>query len=150
MNSLFPFTVRRVDWCDACNELSAVRKLVFIDEQKVPVHLEWDDLDPVSAHVLAQSSEGESIGTGRLLPDGHIGRMAVVRGWRGRGVGSGLLHELMRIAHEAGFPEVRLNAQTHALQFYASHGFLVEGPIFLDAGIEHRHMRCALRGPSIR
>src|SRR6185436_4759013 len=91
MSSLFPFTVRRVEWRDACNELRAVRKLVFIDEQKVPVDLEWDDLDQVSAHVLAQSSEGESIGTGRLLPDGHIGRMAVVQRWRGRGVGSGFL-----------------------------------------------------------
>jgi predicted GNAT family N-acyltransferase len=150
MSSLFPFTVRRVEWIDACNELRAVRKLVFIDEQKVPVDLEWDDLDQVSAHVLARSSEGESIGTGRLLPDGHIGRMAVVWGWRGRGVGSALLQELMRMAREAGFTEVRLNAQTHALQFYASHGFLVEGSIFLDAGIEHRHMRCALQGPSIR
>ena len=146
MSSLFPFTVRRVEWRDACNELKAVRKLVFIDEQHVPVDLEWDDLDQASAHVLAQSPEGESIGTGRLLPDGHIGRMAVVQRWRGRGVGSGLLQELMRMAHETGFPEVRLNAQTHALPFYASHGFLVEGPTFLDAGIEHRHMRCALRG----
>ena len=145
MSSLFLFTVRRVEWRDACNELKAIRKLVFIDEQHVPVDLEWDDLDQVSMHVLAQSSEGESIGTGRLLPDGHIGRMAVVQGWRGRGVGSGLLQELMRMAHEAGFSEARLNAQTHALPFYASHGFLAEGPIFLDAGIAHRHMRCALR-----
>lgn len=150
MSSLFPFTVRRVEWRDACNELRAVRTPVFIDEQKVPVELEWDDLDQVCMHVLAQSSEGESIGTGRLLPDGHIGRMAVLQGWRGRGVGSGLLKELMQMAHEAGFTEVRLNAQTHALLFYARHGFLVEGPIFLDAGIEHRHMRCALPAPASR
>ena len=122
----------------------AVRKLVFIDEQKVPVDLEWDDLDQVSAHVLAQSSGGQSIGTGRLLPDGHIGRMAVVQRWRGRGVGSRLLQELMRMAYEAGFSEARLNAQTHALPFYASHGFLAEGPIFLDDGIAYRHMRGAL------
>jgi len=148
MSSPFRFTVRRVEWRDACSELRAVRGRVFIDEQKVPVELEWDDVDQVSAHVLAQSSEGESIGTGRLLPDGHIGRMAVVQGWRGRGVGSKLLQELMRMAHEAGFTEVRLNAQTHALPFYASHGFRVEGPIFLDAGIEHRYMRCALRAPA--
>jgi len=150
MSSLFAFTVRRVEWRDACSELRAVRERVFIDEQKVPVELEWDDLDQVSTHVLAQSSEGEPIGTGRLLPDGHIGRMAVVQGWRGRGVGSGLLQQLMRMAHEAGFTEVRLNAQTHALPFYANHGFLVEGPIFLDAGIEHRHMRCTLRAPASR
>jgi len=150
MSSLFPYVVRRVEWRDACNELRAVRTQVFVDEQKVPVELEWDDMDQVSTHVLAHSSEGEPIGTGRLLPDGHIGRMAVVQGWRRRGVGSGLLRELMRMAHEAGLTEVRLNAQTDAVPFYASHGFLAEGPVFLDAGIAHRYMRCALRAPASR
>jgi len=74
--------------------------------------------------------------------------MAVVRDWRGRGVGGRLLQELMAMAREAGFDEVRLNAQTHALGFYCRYGFRVDGPVFLDAGIPHRHMRCTLRTPA--
>ena len=128
--------------------MGTVRRLVFVEEQHVPEVLEWDGLDRDCAHVLAQTSTGEAIGTGRLLADGHIGRMAVVSEWRRRGVGSALLRELMAMAREAGFGEARLNAQTHALPFYLRHGFVVEGPEFADAGIPHRHMYCRLRALS--
>ncbi|MDP1716437.1 MAG: GNAT family N-acetyltransferase, partial [Burkholderiales bacterium] len=91
-----------------------MRSTVFIDEQNVPEALEWDDQDEKSRHVLALSVHGEPIGTGRLLPDGRIGRMAVLREWRGKGVGSAILQALLELARQDGLRTIRLNAQTHA------------------------------------
>ena len=101
--------------------------------------MEWDEFDPQSRHVMAMA-DGVPIGTGRLLPDGHIGRMAVLREWRGRGAGSALLTGLMDIARALGMRRVLLNAQVQALPFYLRHGFQAEGEEFLDAGIPHLRM----------
>jgi predicted GNAT family N-acyltransferase len=109
------------------------------------LELEWDELDAQSRHVLAESGQGEPVGTGRLLPDGHIGRMAVLSDWRGCGVGSGLLQALLCLARAQGHAEVLLNAQTHAEPFYARHGFVSSGEPFTDAGIPHRTMRLVLK-----
>lgn len=117
---------------------------MFIIEQQVPEELEWDDADTVSVHVLALDGEGKPIGTGRLLPDGHIGRMAVIREWRQRGVGSAILEWLMANARRQGFHALHLHAQTHALDFYARHGFIAHGGIFNEAGIPHRKMSLSL------
>ena len=147
MSRLPQFTVRRVSWNEAGDVLRAIRKTVFVEEQSVPAELEWDGLDAHCMHVLAATATGEAIGTGRLLPDGHIGRMAVVKRWRGRGVGGALLAELIAVAIEAGHASAVLNAQTHALKFYARYGFEVIGDEFMDAGIPHRTMRLKLFKP---
>jgi predicted GNAT family N-acyltransferase len=139
-----PYRVRRVDWHSAGDLLREVRTIVFIEEQEVPEALEWDEWDAQCAHVLAQTLEGDPIGTGRLLPDGHVGRMAVLRPWRGQGVGSALLRELLAMGRERGYPVVRLKAQVQAMPFYQRFGFLAEGPAFLDAGIPHRLMSLRL------
>lgn len=138
------FLVRRADWDRDREHLRRIREAVFVREQQVPLELEWDSLDEVCLHVLAVDCGGVPIGTGRLLPDGHIGRMAVLASWRRRGVGAALLRELTRMAIEQGFVEVILNAQVHATGFYSRHGFVVEGGQFLDAGIVHVRMRRAL------
>jgi len=138
------FSVRRADWNLDRDHLRGIREAVFVCEQLVPLELEWDEADAACVHVLAEDDSGTPIGTGRLLPDGHIGRMAVLPTWRRRGVGAALLTELMRIALEQGFAEVVLNAQTQAMAFYGRHGFSAEGEAFLDAGIPHRRMRRAL------
>jgi len=124
--------------------LRRVREAVFVREQNVPSALEWDGSDADCMHVLAEEEPGAPIGTGRLLPDGHIGRLAVLARWRRSGVGSAILLELLQWAAERGMTEVVLNAQTHALEFYRRHGFLEEGQVFLDAGIDHLRMRRAL------
>jgi predicted GNAT family N-acyltransferase len=134
------FVIARVKWHAGRDALHAVRRAVFIDEQGVPEALEWDTADEACHHVLATSAQGAPIGTGRLLPDGHIGRMAVVREWRGRGVGSAILRALLDIAAHEGFDTVRLHAQTHALRFYARFGFVAVGAEFEEAGIAHRVM----------
>jgi predicted GNAT family N-acyltransferase len=138
------FTVRAASWRDDLAPLQDLRRRVFIIEQQVPEELEWDDADAVSVHALALDGEGQPIGTGRLLPDGHIGRMAVVREWRRRGVGKAILEWLMANARQQGFHALHLHAQTHALDFYASHGFIAQGDIFSEAGIPHRKMSLSL------
>jgi predicted GNAT family N-acyltransferase len=135
------FQVRLADWVRDQTALRSVREAVFVHEQAVPLELEWDGIDPQCVHVLAENEQGIAIGTGRLLPDGHIGRMAVLAQWRGRGVGSALLRMLIACARGRGAREVVVNAQTHAVAFYRRHGFVEEGGTFLDAGIPHRCMR---------
>jgi len=137
----FSFSVSRADWPRDSAALRAVRSAVFIDEQKLPAALEWDGRDDACLHVLAQRPSGEAIGTGRLLPDGRIGRMAVVRAARGNGVGAALLRELLAAARERGFTEVELSAQTHALGFYERYDFVAVSDVYLDAGMPHRTMR---------
>jgi len=102
-------------------------------------------MDAACLHVLASSGDGTPVGTGRLLPDGRIGRMAVLKAWRGCGAGSALLRELLALAREQGHGEVRLHAQTHALEFYRKHGFTPVGGEFMEAGIPHYEMRVSLK-----
>jgi len=144
------FSVRHADWERDRERLRRVRTAVFVDEQSVSPALEWDGLDDNCLHVLAEDDRGTAIGTGRLLPDGHIGRMAVLTAWRGRGVGGAILTELLRCAARQGLSEVVLNAQTHAMGFYARHGFSAEGAAFFDAGIEHRRMRRRLAQANVQ
>jgi predicted GNAT family N-acyltransferase len=127
---------------DALREAaSRIRFSVFVEEQKVPAEIELDDWDAKSLHALAYDAAGTVVGTGRLLPDGHIGRMAVLAPARSTGVGTALLTALMQAARERGDRDVVLSAQTHAVPFYARLGFAVEGTIYQEAGIDHVDMR---------
>src|SRR3954452_25136121 len=139
------FRVRRADWMRDEARLRQVRESVFVHEQAVPLELEWDGIDPDCAHVLAEDEQGHAFGTGRLLPDGHIGRMAVLRQWRGHGAGRALLRQLIEAARQRGDGEVMLSAQVHALGFYRAEGFEPEGPVYEEAGIDHQVMRMKLR-----
>ena len=133
--------LRLAAWDSLREPARAVRHAVFIVEQGVPVDLEWDEFDAVSWHAVAYDTEGIPVGTGRLLPDAHIGRMAVLRSARGTGVGGARLEGLMAKAVELGYGELILNAQTVAIPFYARFGFIPEGEEFMEAGIPHRVMR---------
>jgi predicted GNAT family N-acyltransferase len=139
------FRVRRADWLQDQAALRGIREAVFVVEQRVPLELEWDAFDEASLHALAEDGEGRPIGTGRLLPDGHVGRMAVLPEWRGAGVGTALLLHLIEAARAAGLREVVLHAQTHAQPFYERHGLAPEGEVFFEAGIPHRLMRMRLQ-----
>lgn len=131
------YAIESAEWAAAGDALRAIRRRVFVEEQNVPEELEWDDEDASSRHVIAVAGGGVPVGTGRLLRDGHIGRMAVLKNWRGMGVGSALMHCLLRLAGEAGHRVVRLHAQIHAVGFYEKHGFVAEGEEFMEAGIPH-------------
>jgi len=86
------FTVHIVKRGNSEQLLRNVRETVFMHEQGVSAELEWDGLDEGCQHALTWSENGEPIGCGRLTPDGHIGRMAVLREWRGMKVGTALLN----------------------------------------------------------
>jgi predicted GNAT family N-acyltransferase len=136
--------VRLGAWIDLREEAAPIRYAVFVDEQKVPAEIELDDWDALSLHALALDAQGRVLGTGRLLPDGHIGRMAVRQEARGTGVGARVLDALIDKARELGYPELVLNSQTHAMPFYARAGFTPEGDEYEEAGIPHRTMRRVL------
>ena len=138
------FDVRPVNWLASRDKLRAVRRAVFVEEQQVPEELEWDDADERAYHVLATAADGASIGTGRLKLDGHIGRMAVLRTWRGQGVGGKILATLLSLAQKEGCGTARLHAQTHAIGFYEKFGFVAAGAEFDEAGIPHRLMELTL------
>lgn len=140
------FRVEAVEYAAGLPDLRAVREPVFVQEQRVPLELEWDALDPDCAHVIARDDAGRPIGTGRLTPERKIGRMAVLAGWRGRGVGDALLEALVDLGRQRGWPELQLNAQVSATGFYARHGFIPLGPRFEEAGIGHQAMRRKLDG----
>ena len=135
------FTITQVSWERESERIMMIRKSVFVDEQKVSMEEELDGLDAQCWFVLALDQQAKPIGTGRLLPDGKIGRMAVLKSSRGCGVGSALLKALIAVAEAQSINELYLHGQISAKQFYSKHGFIEEGPIFDEAGIPHVKMR---------
>ena len=132
--------IRLGDWATLGPDATAIRFEVFVDEQKVPAEIELDDMDAVCLHAVAYDAAGNALGTGRLLPDGHIGRMAVRKAGRGTGIGGAILQQLMDKARARGDALVVLNAQTVAAPFYARYGFVQRGEEFDEAGIPHVEM----------
>ena len=119
-----------------------IRTAVFVREQNVPAELELDEYDAAATHFLV-TDNGVPLGTARLVDkDGtaKIGRVAVVREARGRGIGSLLMQAVIDEARARGFSHALLDSQTYAIPFYARLGFAAEGPEFDDAGIPHRRM----------
>lgn len=128
------------EWSELQADAQAVRTAVFVEEQRIPAELEWDVMDEQCLHAVAYDAQGKAIGTGRLLPDGHIGRMAVLNTARNCGVGAEILRQLMAQAKIRGMYAVQLNAQISAEPFYQREGFHREGELFMEAGIQHVHM----------
>lgn len=116
-----------------------IRYEVFVQEQHVPAELEIDRWDPVSVHVLARQN-GQPSGTGRLLPNGYIGRVAVRQPMRYQGIGRLVMERLLQAAQDQGHRQVTLSAQCHAIDFYQKLGFWPEGEIYQEAGIDHIKM----------
>ncbi len=125
------------DWRMLGREAAAVRQEVFVREQGVPVDLDMDQNDAEALHAVARGPEGLAVATARLLDDGHIGRLAVLRPWRRQGVGGLMLQTLLEVARERGLDRVRLSAQVHARGFYEAAGFQTYGEPYLDAGMAH-------------
>ena len=136
--------IRKTDWKSDNAPLSAIRRRVFIEEQHVPEEMEWDEYDDTCVHFLAVDGAGNATGCVRLLPTGQISRLCVSEDRRTEGVGRRLLDAAVAEARAQGLKELFLHAQTHATSFYESAGFLVDGGIFVEAGIPHRLMVKAL------
>lgn len=132
-------SIRIADWQKDNAELRRIREAVFINEQAVPPELEWDSEDQEAIHFLAYAGD-YPIGTARLLADGHIGRVAVAKDWRGSGIGAMLMKAAIEKAEQAGLLRQFLTAQVHATSFYERLGFRVVSEEFLEAGIPHVDM----------
>lgn len=139
------FTINLVSWQNETDNLRSIREIVFINEQNVPEEMEWDEFDAISKHVLALDNDRKPIGTARLLPNRRIGRMAVLREWRGKGVGSAMLKKLLQELMRQNVTRAILNAQTSVIQFYQKFGFQTEGEEFIEAGIPHIKMVLILK-----
>ena len=127
--------------CDGAT-MGAIRRAVFVVEQGVPAQLEWDGLVAGCTHVLARMNR-DPVGTGRLLPTGRIGRLAVVAGARRHGIGRGLRRGV-ELARAQGLMPVYLHAQVSSASCCEAHGCVAEGAEFDEAGIRHRRMRLAV------
>jgi predicted GNAT family N-acyltransferase len=137
MNSLDSLNVALADWETDRAAIRSVRNTVFSDEQGIPEALDFDGRDHECVQVLARLGDGEVAGTARMLPDGHVGRIAVHARWRGQGVGTRLVECLTEVARERGFTEIYLHSQAQAADFYTRLGYETRGDPFMEAGIEH-------------
>jgi predicted GNAT family N-acyltransferase len=120
-------------------EIRRIRNDVFTDEQGINEAIDFDGQDPDALHVLVACG-GRYVGTGRMLGDGHIGRLAVLQEYRGRGLGARAVLALVGEAERIGLNRVYLGAQGHAVGFYERLGFSVYGQPYIEANIEHIHM----------
>ncbi len=131
--------IKTVDFKQNFSEIEEIRTSVFIQEQNVPFELEWDEFDNDSTHILAYYNN-KAVGTARLLDDGHIGRMAVLKAYRNRNIGKNMLKYLLDIAQAKSIAMIELSAQDHAVNFYKKYGFIVISDVYMDAGIPHYTM----------
>ena len=131
-------------WADDGDTLMQLRNRVFVEEQKVSAALEIDGKDSVCQHVKA-IVDGLIIGTGRLLPNGYIGRMCVLAEYRNRNIGTMMLENLVQQALDRGHHKVLLNAQSYIIPFYRKFGFRIDSEEFIEAGIAHRRMVLTLK-----
>ena len=136
--------IEQGDWTSLQQAAMSIREQVFIQEQHIAAEDEWDAQDAVSIHFIVRD-HGEAIATARLLTDNSIGRVAVLAAYRGQGIGRILMQHIIQYAQQEQRALVKLSAQVHAIAFYASLGFAVEGEEYLDCGIPHIDMRMSLQ-----
>ncbi len=136
-------SIKIVESPEGFDQCFRIRTIVFVEEQEVPLELEMDEYDAVATHFLLRDGE-TPLATARLV-DKHglakIGRVAVLKEARGRGLGLLLMQAVIEEAKHRGFTESVLDAQTYAVPFYARLGYVAEGEEFDDAGIPHFLMR---------
>jgi len=135
--------ISQVTWREAESDLRAIRTPVFIVEQSVTPEFEWDEMDAGAVHLLAKIGD-KSVGCLRIIDYHKIGRMAVLKQWRGMGLGPILLLEAIEICRHQGSKIIKLSAQRHAIGFYLKSGFKVISETYLDAGILHVDMQLEL------
>jgi predicted GNAT family N-acyltransferase len=131
-----------VKWIDGLSQLKNIREKVFIQEQKVTPQLEWDGMDEKAIHFLVFNDKA-AIGCARAIvikDHMQLGRMAVLKEYRGQGIGGALIEKAMTIAKLNQLSAIYISAQCHAIDFYKKFGFEVKSDIYLDAEIPHRDM----------
>ncbi|MCT8090373.1 GNAT family N-acetyltransferase [Acinetobacter kookii] len=131
--------IRSGSWDELQNDAKLIREQVFIQEQHIPVEEEWDAQDAVALHFVVYD-QAQPIATARLLQNHSLGRVAVLKAYRGQGIGKLLMLEMIQQAKHEQRKFLKLSSQVHAMQFYAGLGFMVQGEQYLDCGIPHIDM----------
>lgn len=133
-------TIRAGSWDELQDDAKLIRVQVFILEQQIAVEDEWDEQDAISQHFVIYDHT-QPVATARLLQNNSVGRVAVLKSHRGLGIGKVLMLYIIEQAKQQQRADLKLSSQVHAMPFYASLGFSVEGDEYLDCGIPHRDMR---------
>ncbi len=133
--------VLTTDWNSSKDQLTFVRKQVFIIEQGIDSRDEWDEKDEDAVHFVSFGTTAVPTGTCRLTEEGQIGRLAVLPAYRHQGYGEMLLNKAIKVAREMGIRKVFLNAQTDSQRFYEKQNFITDGRVFLSAGKMHVKMQ---------
>jgi len=125
------------------SDILQVRHAVFTEEQGIDAELDFDGQDQAAIHALAIQG-GRALATGRILNDGHIGRIAVRKDCRQLGLGAEVVMSLVDAARQQHYGRVYLGSQKYAVGFYQKLGFSVYGECYMEAGIEHQYMEMHL------
>ena len=136
-------SAKRVETEKERSDAFYVRKIVFVDEQDVPVHLELDEHDATAIHFIAYDGS-QPIGAGRIREPqpgiAKVERVCILANYRGKHLGNLMMDTMEEYAKEARLSVVKLNAQSYAIPFYEKLNYKITSPEFLDAGIPHRTM----------
>lgn len=141
------FNIISGTWKELANDAERIRREVFIQEQNIAEQDEWDAQDQISQHFVVyiiELGKAHAIATARLLPNNSIGRVAVLKSHRGQGIGRLLMLKIIDQAKIEQRTFLKLSAQVHAIAFYQSLGFGVQGTEYLDCGIPHVDMTLSL------
>jgi predicted GNAT family N-acyltransferase len=144
------FKVKNVDWGNAKHKLSKIREQVFVHEWRIPKECEFDQQDDVAFHVLVLDEDNREIATGRITPQGEIGRIAVVPAFRGPEVYLELFSALLAIAKQIGLEDVLIQCELEGVKYYQQQGFRPVGSVYMDAGIARQAMTCTINAFSLQ
>ena len=137
------FRVQSGHWDKLEQDAKFIRKQVFIIEQNIPEEEEWDDQDMISDHFVVYDQD-QPIATARLLQNNSVGRVAVLKAYRGQGIGRMIMLEIIRQAHQQDRKFLQLSSQVHAISFYEKLGFSIQGDAFDECGIPHIKMQLVI------
>ncbi|APU49608.1 GNAT family N-acetyltransferase [Acinetobacter junii] len=137
------FRVQSGHWDKLEQDAKFIRKQVFIIEQNIPEEEEWDDQDMISDHFVVYDQD-QPIATARLLQNNSVGRVAVLKAYRGQGIGSMIMLEIIRQAHQQDRKFLHLSSQVHAISFYEKLGFSIQGDAYDECGIPHIKMQLVI------
>ena len=137
------FGIQSGHWDKLEQDAKFIRKQVFIIEQNIPEEEEWDDQDMISDHFVVYDQD-QPIATARLLQNNSVGRVAVLKAYRGQGIGSMIMLEIIRQAHQQDRKFLQLSSQVHAISFYEKLGFSIQGDAYDECGIPHIKMQLVI------
>lgn len=133
------YQVKHGRWDQLQQDAKLIRTQVFICEQGITEADEWDDQDLISQHFVIYDQD-QPIATARLLENNSVGRVAVLKAYRGQGLGQMIMLEIISYAQKQRRSVLTLSSQVHAISFYEKLGFTVQGNPYDECGISHIEM----------